>query len=205
MMKNHIHSRQITGRSLLLVSALAMFASTSVPAQPEVSDKDIDSERQPPSKHSDVLAEDTSPDSSPVLTSSEKGEQLDQTLDDRFAEFDRLLLRERENLSKEQNEQGSSSVGSSFGNEDKGDGVAGNEPEDENQNQTSTTATNEEGRPQENGLPGENAQASIPPDLQDGSNDDVIARQLREAALKEKDPVLQKKLWDEYRKYKQGT
>jgi hypothetical protein len=30
----------------------------------------------------------------------------------------------------------------------------------------------------------------------------VVARQLREAATAEKDPVLREKLWDEYRKYK---
>ncbi|MCC7215620.1 MAG: hypothetical protein IT517_02530 [Burkholderiales bacterium] len=33
-------------------------------------------------------------------------------------------------------------------------------------------------------------------------DDDIVARQLREAASRETDPVLQKKLWDEYRKYK---
>jgi len=44
-----------------------------------------------------------------------------------------------------------------------------------------------------------------PPGIPDGSNDDVVARQLREAAEKETDPELQKKLWEEYRKYKQGT
>lgn len=35
-------------------------------------------------------------------------------------------------------------------------------------------------------------------------DDDIVARQLREAAEKETDPVLQEKLWQEYRKYKQG-
>lgn len=44
-----------------------------------------------------------------------------------------------------------------------------------------------------------------PEDIPDGSDDDVVARQLREAAEKETDPELQKKLWEEYRKYKQGT
>ncbi len=43
-----------------------------------------------------------------------------------------------------------------------------------------------------------------PADIPDGSDDDVVARQLREAAEKETDPELQKKLWDEYRRYKQG-
>jgi hypothetical protein len=35
--------------------------------------------------------------------------------------------------------------------------------------------------------------------------DDIVARQLREAAEKETDPELKKKLWEEYRKYKEGT
>lgn len=42
----------------------------------------------------------------------------------------------------------------------------------------------------------------IPEDIESGSDDDIVARQIREAALKEKDPVLREKLWDEYRKYK---
>lgn len=45
---------------------------------------------------------------------------------------------------------------------------------------------------------------TVPPDLVDGSDDDIVARQIREAAMKEKDPALREKLWDEYRKYKQG-
>jgi hypothetical protein len=31
-----------------------------------------------------------------------------------------------------------------------------------------------------------------------------VARQIREAAMKETDPELRKALWDEYRKYKKG-
>ena len=38
----------------------------------------------------------------------------------------------------------------------------------------------------------------------DTGNDDIVARQLREAAEKETDPELKKKLWEEYRKYKEG-
>jgi len=44
-----------------------------------------------------------------------------------------------------------------------------------------------------------------PEDIPDGSDDDIVARQLREAATRESDPELKKKLWEEYRKYKQGT
>ena len=42
---------------------------------------------------------------------------------------------------------------------------------------------------------------AMPPDVPD---DDIVARQLREAALAEQDPVLREKLWQEYHRYKAG-
>jgi len=49
------------------------------------------------------------------------------------------------------------------------------------------------------------ATAAAPPaDIPDGSDDDVVARQIREAATQERDPELREKLWEEYRKYKQS-
>jgi hypothetical protein len=45
--------------------------------------------------------------------------------------------------------------------------------------------------------------APLPEDIPDGSDDDVVARQIREAAMAETDPELREKLWEEYRKYKQ--
>ena len=42
----------------------------------------------------------------------------------------------------------------------------------------------------------------IPDDIPDAKDDDIIARQLREAAMQETDPELKEKLWDEYRRYK---
>ena len=55
------------------------------------------------------------------------------------------------------------------------------------------------------GLGGGGGPAHVPTDVGDGNDDDVVARQLREAAMKEKDPQLQEKLWQEYRDYKQGA
>ena len=46
--------------------------------------------------------------------------------------------------------------------------------------------------------------AQIPTDIGDGANDDVVARQIREAAMNESDPVLREKLWEEYRRYKKS-
>jgi hypothetical protein len=45
----------------------------------------------------------------------------------------------------------------------------------------------------------------VPRDVGDGKDDDVVARQLREAAMKEKDPAIREKLWDEYREYKKSA
>ena len=60
--------------------------------------------------------------------------------------------------------------------------------------------------PVEGGAAGGGADRSVvPPDVGDGRDDDVVARQLREAAMKEKDPVLREKLWQEYREYKKSV
>ena len=41
-----------------------------------------------------------------------------------------------------------------------------------------------------------------PDDIEALIDDDIVAKQLREAALAEEDPELRERLWDEYRKYK---
>jgi len=43
-----------------------------------------------------------------------------------------------------------------------------------------------------------------PSDIPNGADDDIVARQLREAAMSEDDPELRERLWDEYRVYKTG-
>jgi hypothetical protein len=44
----------------------------------------------------------------------------------------------------------------------------------------------------------------VPPDVGFGEDDDIVARQLREAAMAEDDPELRERLWQEYRDYKRG-
>jgi hypothetical protein len=46
---------------------------------------------------------------------------------------------------------------------------------------------------------------SHPRNRYDPENDDIVARQLREAAEEETDPVLREKLWKEYEQYKENT
>ena len=51
-------------------------------------------------------------------------------------------------------------------------------------------------------IPQNTAKYPAPDNIPTGNDDDVVARQLREAAMREPDPAIREKLWDEYRKYK---
>ena len=170
---------------------------------------ELPTEKKSSTRHTEDIDVTTPATSNDSLTSEEKTEQLDQKLDDRFADFDRLLLREREFLNEKQNEQGSPQSGGGGGGAT-ADGMDGFKGLDEYgdiaeqgsepyNNGTVTQKTSGE-----NAFPSENTNINIPPDLVNSKGDDVVARQLREAAIKEKDPALREKLWDEYRKYKKG-
>ena len=55
------------------------------------------------------------------------------------------------------------------------------------------------------GAKGGSGPNTVPADIPDGRDDDIVARQLREAAMKETDPELRERLWEEYRQYKKST
>jgi hypothetical protein len=44
-------------------------------------------------------------------------------------------------------------------------------------------------------------QSEIPADIPRNAEEDITAKQIRELAVREKDPVLREKYWNEYRKY----
>ena len=52
------------------------------------------------------------------------------------------------------------------------------------------------------GAPENPAVFEAPEDIPSGNDDDIVARQLREAAMREADPEVREALWNEYRKYK---
>ena len=51
------------------------------------------------------------------------------------------------------------------------------------------------------GLTEDEIRARTPDDIPDLVSEDIVSRQLREAALSEEDPVLRERLWHEYRTY----
>jgi len=151
-------------------------------------------------------------------TDAEKTAAMAGQFNDSLGEFDEKLLREqdlvkaRRPLSNSPDSGGGTGSGSESEGRSEGDSGA-------DSSQTSAGGTSAEGaqrgeQSQQQGRTQTNTsaqggsssgnQSTTPDDIPDGSDDDVIARQLREAAEKETDPELQKKLWEEYRRYKKG-
>jgi hypothetical protein len=160
-------------------------------------------------------------DQAAELSRDERIAGLDVELAAGLADFDELLLREQERVKAAAprsapgggtgngtGEGGSRGNGNEGGDETSA-GDAGRKTRETEAGGVSTasggadrSSTGAGGGPVKTPRTGATGQ---PPGIPDGSDDDVVARQLREAAEKETDPVLQKKLWEEYRKYKQGT
>ena len=139
-------------------------------------------------------------------TTEEERAALDQDLDSSLSEFDRLLLREQELLAAQREAAAAAGGGASGedpGAEALGGGGTGGSP-DTPPGDPAEPAGSEPGAPVGD-KETETANGRVPPDVGDGNDDDIVARQLREAAMKEEDPELREKLWDEYRAYKEGV
>ena len=160
-----------------------------------------------------VPAELDCPDDSPALiapaaidqaaerTGAEATQALDAELFAGLGEFDEMLLREQERVkaaAPRSDAGGGGGAGSGAGSSAADSGAT-------EQTGLGTTAEASYGEGAGPGSPRSPGKTSAPPGTPDGSDDDVVARQLREAAEKETDPELKKKLWEEYRKYKEGT
>jgi hypothetical protein len=152
-------------------------------------------------------------------TAEEREEGLDRELDSSLTEFDGLLLKEQELLeARRESAAGEELMGSgdgATGEEESGSEVSGGQQTGEDDRayaQSGASGGSPDAPPGEPSEPGasmggeqtETDNGRIPPDVGDGSDDDIVARQLREAAEKEEDPELREKLWDEYRAYKKG-
>lgn len=151
---------------------------------------------------------------------------LDKELDGSMGEYDGMILRERRNVLSRSSQDGSEEQVEEFDRNaayyEEGDlsESGGGQGGDENavpgapggqggQDGSGETVAQRGGHPNgsDAGGPGRaNDQAYAPPeDIPSGDDDDVVARQIREAALYEDDPELREKLWEEYRKYKEQT
>lgn len=140
-------------------------------------------------------------------TGEERKAAANADLDQRLAAFDELMRRAQQAAEAER--QAATTGGGPQG-ELGGLGANQNMPEAERgAGGQSDTASGLGHTPDRSGetRPGDyqhTATGPVPADLPDGRDDDIVARQLREAASQESDPVLREKLWEEYRRYKRG-
>ena len=147
------------------------------------------------------------------MTTADRQAVLDGRLEASIAVFDGIILTEREQAQGAANENAggggagggnTGGIGGANGGLGEGDGNSDN-PIVIASAPTSTSGNGrmpDMGRSREGDFDTSN-QASFPTpaDIPSGNDDDVVARQLREAAMSEPDPELRDRLWDEYRTY----
>ena len=154
------------------------------------------------------------------MTSAERVAQLEGMLDASIASYDGMMLREREYALSRSNQKGSEDeleamdakgdgglpydeADQARGSGTEGSQASGEEDGQDGLDQRGATASSNGGGAQ--GASGQHQSTGAyppPANIPSGSDDDVVARQIREAAENEPDPVLREKLWEEYRKYK---
>lgn len=157
-----------------------------------------------------------------VLSQEEAVAVLDGQLDESIAVFDGMIIGERAAAQAAQDEfpeeddavfgddnplfeeadisEDSDSQGSPTDGQEGDGGLYSGGGGDGTAGETASSRTGSRSGGINTNMPGGPVSSDIP----DGSDDDIVARQIREAAMKEQDPVLREKLWDEYRKYKKG-
>lgn len=139
-------------------------------------------------------------------TGSEAAATLDRQLDGALEEFDRRMREEMQRLAEETADAeraASQEVNGSAGAADpSGGGATGESGTSEGQSEGGSEEGGDSAGSVGGSGPGGTGSDRVPPDVGDGSDDDIVARQLREAAMAEDDPELREKLWDEYRRYK---
>ena len=136
------------------------------------------------------------------MTAQERAAVLEGQLNRGYEEFDGVILTERARAQAEANAArnteipGDSTTGAGGAGGPSGPIIIASRAGD--------PAAGAVGSPGVGGGPSSaQSEESFPPpeDIPSGRDDDIVARQLREAAMHEPDPELREKLWDEYRRY----
>ncbi len=156
------------------------------------------------------------------LSAEEEPDQLtvlDRELDDSLAAFDEMLLKEMGEIRAESErkmtamaEEAAAAAkrlkdkgvdGSSSSEEDDSEDQGKDEPDQGGsyEEAPATDSQDEQSRSNDDANYGKQAK----PPRGSTQDDDIVARQLREAAEKETDPELKEKLWKEYEDYKRGS
>lgn len=139
-----------------------------------------------------------------TLTTAEQVAILDGQLEQSTSDFDAMILEEQQHQREMDRARAERSPREQT--EPAGAGTSGRNPYESDVAMGETAGGGNAGGGMGGGMGGsapQNPAVYKPPqDIPDGSNDDVVARQLREAAMREPDPEVRERLWNEYRKYK---
>lgn len=122
-------------------------------------------------------------------------EEMEKTLEKAMGTFDEEILREQENA---RNQTGNN--GSGTGARD-GDIIAG---VGEFESYGDSTSSEGSSGARQNSGPGDGSGVYTDDAPPPASDDDIVARQIREAAMSEPDPEQRAILWEEYERYKSG-
>ena len=136
-----------------------------------------------------------------AMTTAERAAVLDEQLRRTYETYDDILRREQADARGAANQAGGGAgggiepqTGGGQGGTQQNGGAGGQLP-------GGFEVPGDEGRPGPPASREEVPRFEPPEDIPSGRDDDVVARQLREAAETEPDPELREALWDEYRNY----
>jgi hypothetical protein len=158
--------------------------------------------------------------------SQEELEELEDELNETLGDFDEQMQREQtyaeeranenaaedslggigtfddyEEEAEEETAGGKAAKGSASESGSEGSSESGEESESSEKGASSTAKNSRKGdNPARR--EGEEGSTDDAKDIPSGHDDDIVARQIREAAENESDPELREKLWEEYRRYK---
>ncbi len=158
----------------------------------------------------------------PGQTSDERQAAIDKKLNDSLGSFDAQLRTEQQRVAQERDQRQAAAAGSAAtersGEGKNGDaaGTASPEGADADDKPAGSGRHGPFSRPRDHSGDLKSEKAAKKPDdnagngatareIPDGSDDDVVARRLRQAAEQETDPELKEKLWKEYVDYKKNA
>jgi hypothetical protein len=149
-----------------------------------------------------------------LKTTEEEIASFEDLLISSLGDFDEMLLKEEETLNKQsagKNHRDNKSEfekyieidGKNQSTKNNGTDKLSKEHNEKNHNMASTDYKTSDNSGKSGNISVTEAQHRRKSRKLEKVDDDIVARQLREAAVKEIDPELKKKLWEEYEKYKQ--
>ena len=163
-----------------------------------------------------------------MKTPDERRAEADRKLDASLGTFDEQMRKEQARIARDREARANARIGGAADGGDAGDGAGGGAGKEDRRargrggdgdlrsdkehreergehrdGDMKSDPTGKGGRGSPNSIG--KGPASIPEGVGSGENDDLVAKQLREAAEKETDPELREKLWKEYQDYKKNA